>query len=171
MTTKFRLRFEEGEIAGLASRFTDDDGPLERIASAVKTRGCLSKEEFLTVCRWKTVRSQSRCRKNSEEYIREATRCALTTPDEQLRIEVLTLLDGVSWPTASVILHFFHTEPYPILDFRALWSLRCKVPGQYDFPFWHAYTQFCRTLASRAGQPMRTIDRALWQYSKENQQS
>jgi hypothetical protein len=87
-----------------------------------------------------------------------------------LRIEVLTLLAGVSWPTASVILHFFHREQYPILDVRALWSLQCDPPGEYDIPFWESYTSSCRSLAQKAGVSMRTLDRALWQYSKENQQ-
>ncbi len=36
---------------------------------------------------------------------------------------VLRFLDGVEWPTASTILHFCGARPYPILDYRALWSL------------------------------------------------
>ena len=34
----------------------------------------------------------------------------LNEKEERLRIEILTLLDGVGWPTASVILHFYHKE-------------------------------------------------------------
>jgi hypothetical protein len=71
-----------------------------------------------------------------------------------------------------VLLHFGHTDPYPILDFRALWSLGVDVPtdayGFYDFPLWRAYTNFCRDLADACGVPMRELDRALWRYSKEN---
>jgi hypothetical protein len=40
----------------------------------------------------------------------------------------------------------------------------------YEFSFWWEYTQFCRKLAAEAGVSMRTLDRALWQYSKENQE-
>lgn len=79
------------------------------------------------------------------------------------------LLDGVSWPVASVLLHFGSCDRYPILDFRALWSLRIKVPKQYDFGFWWAYTLYCRSLADEHNVSMRTLDRALWQYSKEKQ--
>jgi hypothetical protein len=72
-----------------------------------------------------------------------------------------------------VLLHFGHTDPYPILDFRALWSLGVDVPadahGFYDFPLWWEYTKFCRDLADACGVPMRVLDRALWRYSKENQ--
>jgi hypothetical protein len=118
---------------------------------------------------WKSPRTQPRCRANSADFIRDVTHCALNTPSERLRIEVLTLLSGVSWPTASVILHFFHRDRYPILDFRALWSLHCEVPKQYDFRFWQEFTEFCRGLAEQTGASMRTLDRALWQYSKEKQ--
>ena len=82
---------------------------------------------------------------------------------------LLTCLTGVSWPTASVILHFFHPDPYPIMDFRALWSVSLKVPAQYTFEFWWEYVKFCRGIASRSRVDMRTLDRALWQYSKERQ--
>ena len=75
----------------------------------------------------------------------------------------------MSWPTASVILHLFHRDPYPILDYRALWSVSLEVPGQYTFSFWWSYVEFCRSLAASAELDMRTLDRALWQFSKENQ--
>jgi len=78
-------------------------------------------------------------------------------------------LDGVDWPTASVLLHFCDRQPYPVLDFRALWSLRISTPPTYTFEFWWAYVICTRQLADAAGESMRTVDRALWQYSKERQ--
>ena len=104
------------------------------------------------------------------DYIEAVTKMAFSTPNERLRIEVLLLLDGVRWPTASVILHFCHAEPYPILDIRALWSLGMNVtPASHHFDFWWSYTLYCRKLAKAAGVSMRELDRALWQYSKEMQ--
>jgi hypothetical protein len=73
----------------------------------------------------------------------------------------------VSWPTASVLLHFGRADPYPILDFRALQSLGVEQPSQYTFDFWWAYVQACRRLADKHGVDMRTFDRALWQWSAE----
>src|SRR5439155_14614238 len=112
MKTAFRLRFPISELRSWAKRYDYEDNEDEKeilpIAPAVKRRGYLTRKEFLTVCRWKTRRSQRHCRKNSPEFVREVTKCALSTPVERLRIEVLTLLDGVGWPTASVILHFSH---------------------------------------------------------------
>jgi hypothetical protein len=132
--------------------------------------GYLTKPDFIRLCRWKTQRSRSRVAKNSENFIRATTTTAFSTPDERLRIEILTLLDGVGWPTASVILHFGYRNLYPILDFRALWSLGiAKPPADYDFDFWWSYTQACRDMAQHYSISMRTLDRALWQYSKEKQ--
>jgi hypothetical protein len=76
----------------------------------------------------------------------------------------------VAFPTASVLLHFAHRDRFPILDFRALWSLGIdEPPTAYTFEFWSAYTRECRSLAEAAEVSMRTLDRALWQYSKEQQ--
>jgi hypothetical protein len=167
-TPKFKPRFSGAKAPALASRYSAaEDAEVERIGAAAKSRGHLTRDEFLALCRWKTPRSRPRCMKNSEGLIREATRFALNTPEEELRIGTLTLLDGVGWPTASVILHLCHRDRYPILDVRALDSLGCPVPGVYDFAFWRDYTLFCRQLAERWRVSMRELDRALWQYSKD----
>jgi len=139
------------------------------IVPRIKERGFIDKQDFLYICRWKTPRTQKRCYNNSEEYIREIARIALSTENTQLQIEILTLLEGVGWPTASTILHFTHKEDYPILDFRTLWSLNCDVPNRYTNKFWEDYTFFCRGLSKENGVSIRVLDKALWQYSKENE--
>ena len=101
-------------------------------------------------------------------YVSELTEFSFKTNSERARIESLTILDGVSWLTASVILHLYHSDPYPILDYRALWSVSLEIPGQYTFGFWWPYVKFCRSLAISAKVDMRTLDKALWQFSKEN---
>jgi hypothetical protein len=106
---------------------------------------------------------------NHEAYVSEITRFSFSTPCERAKVESLTLLDGVHWPTATVILHLFHRDPYPILDFRALWSVSIDNPKSYSFGLWWTYVEYCRELAMIEKVDMRTLDRALWQYSKENQ--
>src|SRR5207248_9692169 len=117
---------------------------------AARERGCLTKSEFLALCRWKTPRSAPLCASNDREYVVAVTRTALSTDNERLRIEALMLLAGVSWPTASVILHFCSRDPYPILEVPALWSLSVPQRSSYDFPFWKQYTTFTRRLMDRA---------------------
>ncbi len=135
-----------------------------------REQGYYTRDGFLGVSRWKSPRPKPHREKNDEETVREVTRFALSTPVERLRIEVFTLLHGVSWPSASVFLHLGHRDPYPILDFRALWSLGIDhPPEEYTFEFWWPYVEACRGLADQAGVDMRTLDRALWQYSKERQ--
>jgi hypothetical protein len=167
----FKLRIPENDLARWAERYSyPRESEIEdRVAPAARKRGYLTRDEFLLLCRWKTPRTQSRCASNDADFVREVTRVALATAHEQLKISVLLLLKGVSWPTASVILHFCDRGEYPILDYRALWSVHVSPPSPYTFPFWWAYTDFMRRLRESTGLSMRSLDRALWQYSKERQ--
>jgi hypothetical protein len=131
-----------------------------------------AKVEFLILAKWKAARNIRQCEANAPEEIEYATRMALSPENkyERLRIGILNCLQGVGWPMASVLLHFGHKGPYPILDFRALWSLGLdEEPWSYNFDFWWSYVECCRNLREKAGTTMRTRDRALWQFSKEHQ--
>jgi hypothetical protein len=165
------LKFEKSEIPTIAGRYQYQSSETELIdlKDEIIRCGYLTKAQLIKIAYWKSPRSSKNAIKNPEEYVSEITRLAFMSQNERVRIEVLNLLDGVSWPTASVILHLFHADPYPIIDFRALWSISLEVPSQYNFDFWWSYVEFCRKLADTSGVDMRTLDRALWQYSKENQ--
>ena len=166
-----RLRFRTNKIIQIASRYEYPltESELIDIRPTVLQRGYLIRRELAHLAYWKAPRSAGHIKKNTEKYVNEITGFAFQASTERAKIELLTVLSGVSWPTASVILHFFHRDPYPILDFRALWSASLSVPSQYDFGFWWSYVTFCREVARLAGVDMRTLDRAMWQYSKENE--
>ena len=176
-TPGFALRFKADRIPALAKRYLEElrdevareERRIEsRIAPAVRQRGFYTYDEFVALCRWKSRRAKSRYEAVDEELVIEATMAALGARDELLRIGTLTLLDGVSWPTASVLLHFGHRDPYPILDVRALASLGVSPPSGYSFAFWWRYVETCRRLARRhTGGDMRMLDRALWQWSAD----
>lgn len=165
-----KLQFAGNKIAFWAAKYDYQvqETEIESLVQNVKTCRFLTLDQLWMVARWKSPRSAGHIKLNNDEYVKEITGFALQTKNERARIEALTILDGVSWPTASVILHFFHDEKYPILDFRALWSVGVKLPSKYDFEFWWDYVVFCRDLAARTGHEMRTLDRALWAYSKQN---
>jgi hypothetical protein len=168
----FKLRFPVDEISEWSARYSYDGSDarfLCEVRPAVQTRGYLTAAEFRDICYWKTPRSQSRCRKNPAGEIRVLTQAALSTDDEALKMDLLRLLHGVDWPTASTLLHFCDERPYPILDYRALWSLGHSRPPHYTMPFWLSYVEYVRELACRSGHPIRTVDRALWQYSAARQ--
>jgi hypothetical protein len=142
----------------------------DEISARIRGEEFVDKDDFLELCKWKSPRSINHCMKNTPDLIKEVSRVAFYTNNEQLRIKIFTLLQGVSWPTASVLLHFGHKDPYPIMDFRALWSLGIdNPPNPYTFDFWWEYTKYCRDLSKSAEVSMRILDKALWQYSKENQ--
>ena len=171
MTHTFRLRPDPADLPYWAAQY---DYPAESaieqtLAPAAKARGYLTHAELFQLCRWKSPRIQSRCGSNPADFVEAVTGMALNAAHERLRIEGLMLLSGVAWPMASVILHWCHPEPYPILDFRALWTLGFATPPTYTFTFWWDYTQFARALAASAGLSMRALDRALWGYSKAKQ--
>ena len=166
-----KLRFPESTIREWAGRYDYPREETELLSEreSIQRAGRIEKTQLELVARWKAPRSAGHVKKNRDSFIREVSAAAFATYDERARIEIFTILDGVSWPTASVILHLFHPDCYPILDFRALWSANLKVPSHYSFSFWWPYVGFCRAVASRNRVSMRTLDRAMWQYSKENQ--
>ncbi len=129
----------------------------------------MDKKTFIELCRWKTKRQTKNYLRNSDSYIKAITRAALVSKDEKTRIETLMKLRGVSWTVASVILHFSFPGKYPILDFRAIWSLGFKQPSTYNFEFWEKYIGEFRKLLIKTRLSERKIDRGLWMYSKVNQ--
>ncbi len=170
----FKLKFDKCKISYWANRYSYRDKDRERrlqseIGPTVRERGYYKYAELKTLCKWKAPRSIRHCKRNEPKYVETVTRAALSSTNEQFRIQAPTVLDGVNWPTASVILHFGSSDRYPVLDFRAFWSVTGLESPQYKFPLWWAYTEFCRALADECEISMRILDRALWQYSKENQ--
>ena len=171
------LRFPESEICQWAKKYKIPciEKELIDLKPEVKQRVYLNKEELRCVARWKSPRRAGDIDKNDDNYVEEITSWAFTAANERSKIEILTLLDGIYWSTASAILHLFHKDPYPILDFRALWSVGLEESdtrnktNQYSFCFWQKYVCFCRDVACRNQVDMRTLDRALWQYSKLHQ--
>jgi len=172
---QFRLTFPGASIPELATRYALEQSPEEReeewrlveqVGLTIRRDALLTKGQFLALCRWKSPRRIRLCNENRADRIEESWRLVCSTSDEALRIGVLMALDGVSWPTASVLLHFGHDDPYPILDVRALETLGVRETN-YTYDFWWSYVQNCRALAGKVGVDMRTLDRALWQWSKE----
>lgn len=166
--TSFDLQFPIEHVPALAARFpATDDGPGLALGARVRARGHYRRAEFIEVCGWKTVRSRPKVAANSARAVVDATRRAMAAGDEATRISALLELEGVGVPTASTLLYFVFPDDYPILDVRALDSLGVKPRSTYPISFWLAYLSACRTLAARAGVSIRTLDKALWQHSKE----
>ena len=164
----FELQFPPAQVPDLAARFPEvDESACEAAGAAARGRGYYRRREFILVCAWKTVRSTPKIALNTAPAVRVATGRALNDHDEATRMEALLALTGVGVPTASVLLYFAFPALYPILDVRALESLGVKPRSQYPIAFWLGYLEACRALAAQCGVSIRTLDKALWQWSKE----
>jgi hypothetical protein len=181
MTADLSLRFSKADLPEWARRYSyADDKQVLEAGERARSAGYFTLDDFLKVCDWKTRRrSRRHYILNSEDEVRRITTAALLSTDEPKRLWSLVApnLKGVQMPTASVLLHLAVGDPtspalastaYPIIDFRALWSLNCEKRGD-TFRFWWRYVETCRALASEAGLSMRDLDRALWEYSSQNQ--
>jgi hypothetical protein len=170
MPKKFKLKFSKDELSYWASRYSynNEDFICNVLAPKIQQQNYLTKDDLILLSKWKSPRPYKHVLKNDEDFVKEVTSISLTTSNTKLSIEILTLLNGVNWPVASVILHFGKNNKYPILDYRALWSLNVNNVA-YNYDLWNEYSNFCRNLATKCKVSMRILDRALWQYSKENQ--
>ena len=173
-----RLRYaSKSEILKWSKKYKPDEGicklekKLIEMKPTVEQQGFLKIDELKTLVKWKSERRYALIKDNNNGDVEHITKCAFLVKDERARIEILTCLRGVAFPIASAILHFFHEDPYPILDFRAPWSIGFEEKEiKYSFKFWERYMKRCRKLTSESGiKCMRTLDRALWKYSDENQ--
>lgn len=143
----------------------------QKLKGWLKKYKYLTRDKFIKLGLWKSRRPKKRyeSQENDDLTVKEITGFAVRTRSERARVESLTILKGVSFPVSSVILHFAFPNKYPILDFRVIWSLGWKQPKNYDFSFWKKYFTYLRKLSKKYKVDLRTLDKALWVYSKENQ--
>lgn len=146
--------------------FEGDDKLSSRIKKAVK-RGNMTRADLIAVAKWKWRGGRTRqlVGQNTEKEVREITGVSYSASSERLRIGSLLALHGVSWPMASVILHFSFPEKYPILDVRAMNTVHGSTI--YTFDRWLEYVSLCRQTAKTMKVTMRVLDRALWASDKE----
>jgi hypothetical protein len=153
--------------------YKDTDKKVEiRMKLLLKRQRFLKKKELIEIGMWKSKRpvKHYRSKENDDFTVKEITKFAFDTKSEKARIESLLALKGISWPVASTILHFCFPEKYPIMDRRVIWALTGrKKPPSYNFDFWQKYCVEINKLSQKHGLPIRTVEKALWKYSKDHQ--
>jgi hypothetical protein len=164
LTPQFRL----DEVHDLSGRYRyPGDDRMAELGEAAMKRGYFNKKEFLEVVEWKSGgRQRGNAAKNSAEAIRKATATVIGNNDDSTWMKAMTELEGVGMPTASVFRHFTRKDR-PILDRRALQALGMDKPPQaYSLKFWETFRDTCKAAAEKADVPMRTLDRAMWEWSR-----
>lgn len=141
----------------------------KEIKNLLSEQKYLTRDNFIKIGLWKSKRATKHYKSNDDRFVQEITKFSFSTKNEEAKIKSLMVLDGVSFPVASTILHFAFPNDYSIMDFRALWSLGWEQPKSYDFNFWQKYSTEIKKISEELELPFRTIDKALWQYSKDNQ--
>lgn len=156
--------------AGLAGSAGEEyDECMEAMKPKVCKQGHLTKPQLKKIALWKSRRRADYVDYNSPGYVKNITAQAFASEDPGEKIKLLDTLHGVGRPTASAILHWFDKDVYPIWDFRALWSCSVNRVPYCSLPRWKKYVDFCSATARCYKVDKRTLDRALWHYSKKHQ--
>jgi hypothetical protein len=168
MKYKFKLAFDPQLIPDLAKRYRYQDDEVALNAGSLIRDGQCTRENLELIFEWKTNgRGRSRLAKNSDAEISDALNLVLKANTDRVAVALLTGLSGVQIPVASAVLTTIYPDRFTIIDFRALHALGVEQP-QITVDFYLSYLDQCRHLAKEHNVSLRTLDRALWQWSKEN---
>ena len=181
MVAYFQLQPAEAELQQLAEQYWQTTGDKEHAlekaafeAGEAIRNGETTLANLEAIVRWKSERAVQYLIGNSSEKIRRALALA-ASPDAttETAVKALIELHGVDLPVASAILAAIFPERYTVLDYRALEALG---HARHDVRFYEEYLDFCKRLADSnmvspqsdlpAPTPLRTLDRALWEWSR-----
>jgi hypothetical protein len=163
----FKLQFGPKDIARYAGQYAyaEDTNALD--AGACIRRGEYARSNLETIFEWKTKgRGRSQIARNDNDEIADALRLAVSAKTDRAAMAVLTGLNGVDVPVASAILAMIDPKRYTVIDFRALEALGTDTKDR-SIDFYLEYLDYCRSLATKYTVDLRTLDRALWQWSKK----
>ncbi|MGA7339270.1 MAG: hypothetical protein WBE72_14825 [Terracidiphilus sp.] len=183
MVAYFQLQPPETELQELAEQYWEKAGEREQElekaafeAGESIRNGDFTLANLEAIVRWKSERVVHYLIGNSNEKIRRVLG-VVTAPGATTEAAVKALLElhGVDLPVASAILAAIYPERYTVLDFRALEALG---HARHDVRFYEEYLDFCKRLADSnivkpqsdlpAPTPLRTLDRALWEWSRSH---
>ncbi len=143
------------------------------IGKNIRNRSYLKKEDFLAIVRWKAARAIRKAEANSEEAIEKITKFAFEIDNEEVKIRVLTSLNGVSIPMASAILTIPFPEKYGVIDIRGWHTLYNLGLVNYkkdvfNVKDWLLYLKIIRELGKKYNVFPRAIDKAIFMYDRIN---
>lgn len=182
MVAYFQLQPAESELQQLADEYWQTSGEKDRElekaafeAGEAIRNGDYTLANLEAIVRWKSERLVQYLIGNSNEKIRRVLAvAACPETSTELAVRALLELHGVDLSVASAILAAIFPERYTVLDFRALEALG---HARHDVHFYEEYLAFCKRLAESnivkpqdelpAPTPLRTLDRALWEWSRK----
>jgi hypothetical protein len=183
MVAYFQLQPAEADLQELAEQYWEKAGEkeheLEKAAfeagEAIRS-GDYSLSNLEAIVRWKSERAVQYLIGNSNEKIRRALSVAASPGSTtEAAVKALIELHGVDITLASAIMAAIFPDRYTVLDYR---SLEALGHARHDVQFYEEYVAFCKRLAESnivksqnelpGATPLRTLDRALWEWSLTN---
>lgn len=166
------------------------------ISKVLQKRGYLFKNEFISICEWKTKRQKRRYKTNHSIEIKKVTKNVISTqsthPDTKelinKQINNLIQLNGVGVPVASAIMTIIFPRYYCVLDYRAWRALHWTLKKSKSFRFasysefsdfldnygkyaslksYSDYLEKIKKLAKGYNMTPRKIEMALWKYDEK----
>ncbi len=142
----------------------------------IKTKGYLTKKEFLAIGMWKSPRPRRYYEKNTSEDVKKISSKAFSLISEIQKIKTLMELEGVRIPTASAILALSDPKKYGVIDIRVWQTLYYfgivntnKGGINFSIENWLDLTLILRNLAEKLNSTPRSIERALFEAHKKYQ--
>lgn len=124
-----------------------------------------------TIICWKSSRRIKLIAQKSDSEIADALSLALCAKEPRSAFGVLMGLHGVGAPMASAILTAMDQDKYTVIDYRALEALGVQdFDTDLNFYIEHYFPE-CKRLASETQISLRTLDRALWSWSRKMKSS
>jgi len=164
---------------GVGIHLGDSDPRFPCAGDGIRARGYVRDDELYEIARWKSPRRAALVQKNPPHVIEGVTGLALSLKDEHpdYAADLLTVLKGVSLPTASTVLTVVDPQHFGVIDIRAWNSLSRWRPsefprkrqGAFSLKEFVRYLGTIRALAQESGLSCREVDMALWQVSREMQ--
>lgn len=167
---------DPADLARLARLYALEDYLFEVVTRRFQDTGTLNPYDFYAIVSWKSVRPKTKIRsglakagKSASDLMREVSRAS--TAEE--KVQALLGVWGIGIAMASAILTVCYPDEFTVLDYRA-WSVLRQASAE-DLPRRYPHTagdylQYClacRELAARVCLSLRSLDRALWAMSWE----
>jgi len=167
-----RQRAQEYDY-GVQVLLGDRDPRFPHAGDGIRVQGYVRAHELYEIARWKSPRRAGLVRENPPHVVEEVTGLALSLKDDHpdYAADLLTVLRGVSLPTASTVLTVVDPQHFGIIDIRAWNSLSRWRPsefprkrqGAFSLKEFVRYLGTIRALAQESGLSCREVDMALWQ--------
>jgi hypothetical protein len=136
----------------------------------LRSTNSISKNTFIQLINWKSPRLKGIVKVTDyENYYRPVIEKCIVENDLRSKLRLLVSLYGISFPSATTILHFIYPDVFPIIDFRTTEALNhfglLKSARISENSYW-IFFNVIHKIKTDTNFSLRKIDRALFSYNK-----